>query len=67
MNGKFWEKSTPPLRPLPTPVLGVGGERSEPEGGIFLAPHRLRGGRGPRSGEGGLPKALKGNGKSRKW
>ena len=42
---------------LPTPILGVGGERSETEGGIFLAPHCLSGGRGPCSGEGGLPKA----------
>ena len=31
--GKFMEKKgTASLHPLPTPVSGVGGERSEPEG-----------------------------------
>ena len=31
--GKFMEeKGTASLHPLPTPVSGVGGERSEPEG-----------------------------------
>ena len=46
------KKSHPPLRPCPP--LSRGGWRAP----IYsLAPHCLSGGRGPRSGEGGLPKA----------